>query len=65
MLTDYIVVYNDYGFPIGFKRYKKHRFDENKTKIVFFDENKKPFLDRKGYLTSNEVKEKYTQFIES
>lgn len=63
LYTDFIPVTNDIGKLMGFKRYKKHRFDESKTKIVYYDENKKFFMERRGSLDTHDIKAKYVSFV--
>ena len=62
-ITDYIPCMDEEdNHLVGFKRYKEHRFNKDKTKIVFFDENKKPLIDRCGYLPSSEIKTIYNAY---
>ena len=62
LCTDFIPVTDDFGNLSGFKRYKKHRF-HNGTRVVFYDENKKFFLERRAILSFGDVKYKYSQHI--
>ena len=61
-ITDFIPLTSDNGRLEGFKRYKKHRFNENKTRVVFFDGEKNIFFSTRGCLTSKDVEYKYSRY---